>query len=272
MMVEEVSHHILNQRNLILLCREYNWDPFFLNEDDSNFQWDHLSRELEACRAAGEWMLCGALVKAVKTTKGESPIKNISRYEERIPAELVRQRSNRSWLELLPGRHHLFTRHRVAQALRSILIEDGLEPQVFCFEQKTDFAEQWGLEMKHWNIQQKHELVVALGESASWLNLAHPEICRCKEDSVLAIQRANKQILLKAVQQSPLRSRSDYEKSILEAWILDPDCDAYLDMLRKVVAYRLRKKNQYKLLMEDFNREIVEFEVTKKLVKYLLND
>ena len=271
-MVVEISEHILNQKDLILLCQDHEWDPLFLNEGDADFQWDHLSRELEACRAAGEWMLCGALVRAVKTIKREIPIKNLSRYEQRIPAELVQQRSNRSWLELLQGRHHLFTRRRVAQALRSILIEDGLEPQVFCFEQKADFAEQWGLEMKHWNIQQKHELVVALGESASWLDLAHPEISRCQQDSVLAVQRANKLILLKAVQQSPHRSRSDYEKSILGAWILDPDCDVYLDLLRKVVAYRLRKKNQYRILMEDFDREVVEFEVTKKLVEYLLSD
>ena len=125
--------------------------------------------------------------------------------------------------------------------------------------------------MKYWNAQQKHELVIALGNSASRLKLSHPGIAQCMEESTLSVERANKLIVLKAIKQSPLRSRSDYEKSILKAWALDPDCDVYLDLLRKVVAFRLRQKKQYGLLMGEFSREIVEFEVTKKLVRHLMN-
>jgi len=269
-MVVEKSDHNLSQKDFILLCQEHEWDPLFLNEGDANFRWDHLIRELETCRAAGEWMLCGAIVKAVKTIKGYIPIENLSRYEQRIPAELVQHWSNRPWLELLPGSHHLFRRHRVAQALQLIFSDYDVEPQVFCGEQKVDFAEQWGLEMKHWNTQKKHELVIALGNGASLLNLAHPGIAHCLEESTLAVARMNKLIVLEAIKQSPLRSRSDYEKAILKAWALDPDCHEYLNLLRKVIAFRLRQNKQYSLLMQDFSREIVEFEVTKKLVRYLV--
>ena len=268
-MTVKFSDHILNTKDLILLCREHEWDPLFLSESDANLQWDLLSRELEACRAAGEWVLCGAIVNAVKTIEGDIPIKNLCRYEQYTPAELTKQKKDRLWYELLPGGRHLFIRSRAAQALRSILAENGLEPQVFRFEQKADFAEQWGLEMKYWNTQQKHELVIALGDSASLLDLTHPGISLCLDESTLAVERANQQIVLKAIKQSPLRSRSDYEKSILKAWALDPDCDVYLDLLRKVVAFRLRRTKQYGLLAEEFRREIVEFEVTKKLVRFL---
>ena len=270
-MVVEDCDHILNQKDLISLCLKYEWDPLFLDEGDAHYQWDRLNRELEACRAAGEWMLCAAIVKAVKATKGVIPIKDLSRYEQPITAELEQLSSSRSWLALLPGRRHLLTRHRVVQALRLILSGYGLEPQVFCCEQKVEPAEQWGLEMKYWNAQQKHELVIALGNSASLLNLAHPGISHCLDESTLANERANKLVVLKAIKQSPLRSRSDYEKAILKAWALDPGCDVYLDLLRKVVAFRLRQKKQYGLLMGEFSREIVEFEVTKKLVRHLMN-
>ena len=198
-------------------------------------------------------------------------MKNLSLFDRRIASQISAQgkfRPPSKILLLFPP----YLKFKAQKSIQEVLSKQELSPKVYGRAKNLGLAEQWGLEMKHWNIQQKHELVVALGESASWLDLAHPEISRCQQDSVLAVQRANKLILLKAVQQSPHRSRSDYEKSILGAWILDPDCDVYLDLLRKVVAYRLRKKNQYRILMEDFDREVVEFEVTKKLVRYLLSE
>ena len=264
----ELSNKNFNQNNLILLCHEHGWDPLFL-ENNHNFDWNDFSRELEACCAAGELKLCEELSKIVEKIKEKPPVNCSIQLERCIMPKLAQQRSSYLWLESLLDWRYLFARRRVGNVLRLILSEQNLEPMVFCFEQNVDFSEQWGLEMKYWNAQQKHELVIALGNSASRLKLSHPGIAQCMEESTLSVERANKLIVLKAIKQSPLRSRSDYEKSIMKAWAFDPDCNIYLDLLRKVVAFRLRHEKQNVLFMEDFGREIVEFEVTKKLVRFL---
>jgi len=269
-MATDVSDNIFNQTDLIELCQEYEWNPLFLSKEQTNIEWDSFLREFEVCRAAGEWKLCEELLKVVKRMKGKLPVNYLSQLEQYAVSELLQQHSRYSWFESLPGWRHLFNKRRVSDALRLVLSWQNLDPHVFCFDSKADSAEQWGLEMKYWNTQQKHELVIALGKSASLLDLSHPGISQCLEDSTLTVQRTNQQIVLKAIKQSPLRSRSDYEKSILKAWALDPECDVYLDLLRKVVAFRLRQTKQYGLLAEEFSREIVEFEVTKKLVRYLM--
>ena len=268
-MVEEFRGINSNQNNLILLCKEYGWDPLFLENNDDNFNWDDLSRELEACCAAGKLKLCEELSKCVERIKGKPPANYSMQFERYSMPRLVKQRSNYWWFNSLLVWRHLFVRRRAGDVLRLILSKQDLEPMVFCFEQKADFAEQWGLEMNYWNSQQKHDLVIALGNSASRLGLSHPGIAQCLEESTLSVERANKLIVLKAIKQSTLRSRSDYEKSIMQAWSFDPDCDTYLDLLRKVVAFRLRHEKQNGTLMADFGREIVEYEVAKKLVRFL---
>jgi len=270
-MVNDVSGNINDQNDLFLLCQKYGWSPLFLCSKEVDFKWDSLFHELEACRAAGELKLCEDLVDTVRRIKGKPPFKYSSQIKRYTSSKISPQKINYSWFQFLPGWRYLFVKYRTPRVLRLILSEQDLEPQVFCFQQKDDFARQWGLEMKYWNARQKHDLVVALGNSASWLNLVHPDIERYLHESNLAVGRKNKLIVLKAIKRSPLRSRIDYEKSILMAWSLDPDYDVYLDLLRKVVAFRLRQKKRYGLLLEDFSREIVEFEVTKKLANYLMH-
>ena len=269
-MARDVSGNISSQNDLIALCQEYGWDPLFLSKEQINIEWDGFFREVEVCRAAGEWNLSEKLLRVVKGMKGKLPVNYSSQLEQYAVSEFVHQSSRYLWFDSLPGWRHLFNKRRVFDALRLVLSGQNLEPQVFCLNSKSELSEQWGLEMKYWNTQQKHELVVALGNSASLLNLSHPGISHCLEESTLAVERANQLVVLKAIKQSPLRSRSDYEKAILKAWVLDPDCDVYLDLLRKVVAFRLRQKKQYGLLIGEFGREIVEFEVTKKLVRHVM--
>ena len=269
-MAMDVSGNISNQNDLIALCLEYGWDPLFLSKEQINIEWDSFFREVEVCRAAGEWKLCDELLKVVKRMTGKFPVNYSSQLAQYAVSDMLQQSNRYSWFNPLSGLRHLFNKRRVSDALRLVLSGQDLEPQVFCLDSKSDYAEQWGLEMKHWSTQQNHELVIALGNSASLLNLSHPGISQCLEESTLALERTNQQIVLKAIKQSPLRSRSDYEKSILKAWALDPDCDVYLDLLRKVVAFRLRQTKQYGLLADEFRREIVEFEVNKKLVRYLM--
>ena len=76
-------------------------------------------------------------------------------------------------------------------------------------------------------------------------------------------------IVLKGIQQSPNRTRSDYEKAILDAWSVDPGFTDYLELLRKVIAFRMRKKKPQSVLLENFEQECIEFELNKKLAAFL---
>ena len=118
--------------------------------------------------------------------------------------------------------------------------------------------------MKHLRDLHHHDVVVDLGERAALLKLEHKRIIVNLRESRLAIQRANQLIVLKAYKESPYRARREYEAAILTAWLADPDCSDYVDLLRNVVAFRQRKQAST-LNLNSFESEWVDYRVNKRL-------
>ena len=125
--------------------------------------------------------------------------------------------------------------------------------------------------MEHWLDQNQPKLVLQLGDMAAKLGLNHQSISQSMGSARVALMRINKLTVLKAIRQSPHRSRADYETALVAEWCRDPECQDYLSMLRKVISFRMRQKNQQPILMEDFSDEVVEQELNKMLLNGLLS-
>ena len=106
-------------------------------------------------------------------------------------------------------------------------------------------------------------------ERAEQLNLEHHLITHYLKISGLALGRPNILIILKGIQWSRISTRSDCEKAILGAWVVNSGLADCLKLLREVIAFRMRKKGLHADLMENFEEECVEFELNKKLAAFL---
>ncbi|MAV12774.1 MAG: hypothetical protein CL861_04850 [Cyanobium sp. MED843] len=122
--------------------------------------------------------------------------------------------------------------------------------------------------MKHLRSQERHEVVVQLGELAEQLLLRHSLVDANLRISSQEIKRANTRVILAAIKDSSNRSRSDYEAAILDAWMADPDCSEYLELLRKVISYKLRKKSSLDRL-DAFEAERVDHTINQRLWRRL---
>ena len=106
-------------------------------------------------------------------------------------------------------------------------------------------------------------------ERADQLNLEHHLITHYLKISALALGRPNILIVLKGIQWSRISTRSDCEKLILDAWGVNSGLADCLKLLRKFIAFRMRKKGLHAALMEYFEQECVELELNKKLAAFL---
>ena len=77
---------------------------------------------------------------------------------------------------------------------------------------------------------------------AEQLNLEHHLIAHYLKISGLALGRPNILIVLKGIQWSRISTRSDCEKAILDAWVVNSGLAGCLKLLREVIAFRMRKK------------------------------
>ena len=167
----------------------------------------------------------------------------------------------------LLGFFGLLSRQKLSRILSQTLLLEGLQPAVFCVDHHADLARQWGLEMEHWLDQNQPKLVLQLGDMAAKLGLNHQSISQSMGSARVALMRIKKLIVLKAIQQSPHRSRSDYETALVAEWCMDPECQDYLSMLRKVISFRMRQKKHQSSLMDDFFDELIEQELNQKLFR-----
>lgn len=267
-MVVEVEIIGLKQKTLFALCAQHGWDPLFLSATEDAVNVADLERELEVCSAAGEWNLCSLLLKASRKKADSRMLHQLSHFDQQGAIGPFAKRKTRSFLEFLLLLRP-YVKNQAEKSLRKILSSEMLKPEVFTRKKNIDVAERWGLEMKYWHSQGNHKIVVALGDKAEWLNLKHQLIARYLKISKLALGRSNKLIVLKGIKRSPNRTRSDYEKAILDAWSVDPGFTDYLELLRKVIAFRMRKKGLRAGLMANFEQECVDFELNKKLAAFL---
>jgi len=267
-MVVGVEIKGLNQQTLFALCQKHGWDPLFLASAEVDVNVGDLQRELEVCFAAGECNLCSLLLKAAREKADSRMLHQLAHFDRQGATGPLAKRKTRPFLNFLLLLRP-YAKHQADKSLRKILSSEMLKPEVFTRKKNIDVAERWGLEMKYWHSKGNHKIVVALGDKAEWLNLKHQLIARYLKISTLALGRSNELIVLKGIKRSPNRTRSDYEKAILDAWSVDPGFTDYLELLRKVIAFRMRKKGLRTGLMENFEQECVDFELNKKLAAFL---
>ena len=259
----------LTHSKLYALCREHGWKPLFFSRKSSSISAEALDREIQVCLAAGQQRLSIHLLDAAHHEFGETSAYYDAQLSYRGSAVGVDR--SPSVANRLLGFFGLLSRQKLSRILTQTLLLEGLQPAVFCVEHHADLAQQWGLEMEHWLEQNQPKLVLQLGDIAAKLGLNHQSISQSMGSARVALMRINKLIVLKAIQQSPHRSRSDYETALVAEWCMDPECQDYLSMLRKVISFRMRQKKQQSSLMANFFDELIEQELNQKLFRRLLS-
>ena len=259
----------LQQKTLFSLCKKHNWDPLFFSSIDADVNLGDLDRELEVCSASRNWSVFSALLKAAREKADASLLKHLANFDQYDASERVAARKSYFTLNYLLALRP-FLRHRADKYLRQILSSEMLKPEVFGRKNDLDIAERWGLEMKFWYSQGNYKIAASLGQGAARLKLKHQLITHYLKISALSLDRSNRLIVLKGIQKSPNRTRAEYEKAIIDSWSVDPDCSDYLELLRKVLSFRMRKKGLYARLSEDLEQECVDLELNKKLATLFL--
>ena len=87
---------------------------------------------------------------------------------------------------------------------------------------------------------------------------------RCSSHALFQ-RRANKLLVLQAIQRSNRRSRSDYEQAVIAAWCADPDCVEFFDLLRKIVSFQRRRQLSKQDLTIDFEQECIDHLINQKI-------
>ena len=87
---------------------------------------------------------------------------------------------------------------------------------------------------------------------------------RCSPHALVQ-RRANKLLVLQAIQRSNRRSRADYEQAVIAAWCADPDCVEFFDLLRKIVSFQRRRQLSKQDLIIDFEQECVDHLINQKI-------
>jgi len=244
----------IQESHLYAFLKSHNWDPFFLSNIDRNV-FDHdsevLDRELEVCSLNGDRTLIEVLGRYLEKHHCADKAEKLKQYfEVHAVAHLFKADVDVG----LP----------FVQQLMATIAFFECEPVVLKVNAEKNLARDCGKEMKHWREQEKHELVVLLGEQASQKGLQNQRISNNLYLSRLALKRARTIQFLQAVKESPNRSRDFYEGAIIDAWMNDPDCSTYLELLRKVIAFRLQKQVHIGQV-DDFREERVDHIINQRL-------
>ena len=248
---------VLTQSELVHFLLDQGWKPFFLEPvkcglDEVKLQ---LQRETEVAIADGRHQMVREILTFLDNHRQPEIAEELSAL---IPVHLAEDSP-----QLERQSAHPMTSEVIQGVLLKYLQNLDLKPRVLG-DGDGDLADQCGREMKHLRAEQRHDVVVQLGELAERLKLKHKRIVVNLRESRLAIRRANQLIVLKAHKESPNRSRREYEAAILTAWLADPDCSNYVDLLSNVVAFRQRKQASM-LNLNAFESEWVDYRVNKRL-------
>lgn len=248
----------LKQCDVVDLCLNEGWKPFFLAPSDEPLDAFklYLQREISVALADGQTKIVYQIVSFLKKNQAQDFAEELL---SSVSFEFEDGVSKRRKPPSLPCPHE-----RAQKFLLDSLEQRKLLPRFLDQTSGLDLAERCGREMKHLRDLHHHDVVVDLGERAAWLKLEHKRIIVNLRESRLAIRRANQLIVLKAYKESPHRARREYEAAILTAWLADPDCSEYVDLLSNVVAFRQRKQAST-LNLNSFESEWVDYRVNKRL-------
>ncbi len=249
---------VLKQCDVVDFCLNEGWKPFFIAPSDEPLDAikSHLQREISVALADGQKKIVHQIISFLEKNQARDFAQELL---SSVSFELEDCISNPRKLPRLPCSHE-----RAHEFLLESLEQRKLLPRFLDQTSGLDLAERCGREMKHLRDLHHHDVVVDLGERAALLKLEHKRIIVNLRESRLAIQRANQLIVLKAYKESPYRARREYEAAILTAWLADPDCSDYVDLLRNVVAFRQRKQAST-LNLNSFESEWVDYRVNKRL-------
>ena len=249
---------VLKQRDVVDLFLDEGWRPLFLEPSDEPLDAikQDLQREIAVLLADGQKTIVDRILSCLKDNQAQDF------------AEVLRSSVSDGFddcLSKLGKPPSLPCPHERAQRfLLESLEQRSLLPRFLDQTSDLDLAERCGREMKHLRDLQHHDAVVELGQRAAWLKLEHKRIVVNLRESRRAIRRANQLIVLKAHKESPNRSRREYEAAILKAWLADPECSDYVNLLSNVVAFRQRKQAST-LNLNSFESEWIDYRVNKRL-------
>ena len=248
----------LIQADLVNLCVDEGWKPYFLEVSDQGLD-DfklNLQREIEVVIAEGRHHLA----RRILTYVADHQRPDISEeLESSVPVERVE-----SSPQIETPFHDPISRDMMLVALLDCLEGLDLKPRFLGHGVDGDLADLCGREMKHFRAEQRHDVVVRLGRLANHLKLEHKRIAFNLRASSLAVSRSNRLVILRAMKESPHRSRAEYEEAIVQAWSVDPDCGDYLELLKKVVSYRLRQRSASNSF-DAYESEFVEHAMNQRL-------
>jgi len=248
---------VLTQSELVDFFLDQGWKPFFLEPDECDFDEVkfQLQREIEVAIADGRHQMVREILTFLDNHRQPEMAEELAAL---IPVHLAEDSP-----QLERQSAHPMTSEVIQGALLKCLQNLDLKPR-FLGDSDGDLADQCGREMKHLRAEQRHDVVVQLGDLAERLKLKHKRIVVNLRESRRAIRRANQLIVLKAYKESSNRSRREYEAAILTAWLADPDCSDYVDLLSNVVAFRQRKQAST-LNLDSFESEWIDYRVNKRL-------
>ena len=253
---------VFRQCDLVRLCEDAGWNPLFLVETEGTADscQDQIHREIEVALASQRHQMVQDMLGYL-SQHGSHPLAVELRntYGDALKGVPSFLRN---------GRVKSPSRIQSLGILRRCLDYFEVEPKWLDPDSRGDLAEKCGREMKHLRSQERHEVVVQLGELAEQLLLRHSLVDANLRISSQEIKRANTRVILAAIKDSSNRSRSDYEAAILDAWMADPDCSEYLELLRKVISYKLRKKSSLDRL-DAFEAERVDHTINQRLWRRL---
>ena len=154
------------------------------------------------------------------------------------------------------------------EAIRNLFIEVGITPEILSFDTdaNADLPLLCGREMQAQRLNHQHELVIRLGNLLDSLQISHERISTNLQKSVQATARINKLKELEDIRCSDQTSKKEYEASVINAWLKDPDCSTYLDLLKKIVIRKLKDDKLYSDASDSLKNELVDLQINRRIL------
>lgn len=152
------------------------------------------------------------------------------------------------------------------QCFEQLFEKFAVKPEVLFSDKEVDFAFLCGREMQFQRHKNQHDLVIALGQLAHTFNLSHERITINLQKSLQETSRQKRLRELEEMRLSENLSRKDYESAVVQAWMSDPDCSKYLDMLKKIFTRKLKRDSIYCAASDDLKNELIDLQINRRIL------